>query len=286
MSIPPELQPTKPARVIDLVAAGGIDVSDWGNYARGARYAAANPKYCYNWAFVAPGKQVLLCLWYDELLDVDGRVAQRLNYRQHAANLPRNAAARGAWEKRSLEMDTACSLAYWQGLPVRVVIVAGKMGNVLLNPEDSSTVSRRLLDPVPWSVTSYDLSTGACEVARGAPASETTDQFDSDGQQQAPTYRMVSGEVRLRAAAVRFDVLDRAKGYCELCGQPGFITTSGAAYLETHHIVPLAENGPDKNFNVVALCPNDHRRAHYATDQDELRERLKVLVAAKLAVAK
>lgn len=284
MPIPQELHPTRPARVMDLVAAAGLDTSDWGNYAKGPKYAAANPRYCYNWAFIEPKKQVLLFLWYDELRDVGGQIVQQLNYRQYAAALPQ-AAARGAWAKRSLEMDFACALAYQQALPVRVVIVAGKMGNVVVNPKNSSTVNVRLLDLVSWSVTSYDENTGGCTVTRGSPPVAVTDQFDAATRDECPTYRTVTGEVRIRDAAVRFNVLARAKGYCELCGQPGFLTGSGAAYLETHHIVSLSEDGPDTVQNVIALCPNDHRRAHHGQERVSIRDRLKSLVASKLGLA-
>lgn len=46
----------------------------------------------------------------------------------------------------------------------------------------------------------------------------------------------------------------------------------GRAYLETHHVVPLSEGGADSTSNVVALCPKDHKRAHYAVDRDEIRK--------------
>jgi 5-methylcytosine-specific restriction protein A len=84
---------------------------------------------------------------------------------------------------------------------------------------------------------------------------------------------------------VRFKVLARAKGYCELCGQPGFLTAAGAAYLETHHIVPLSEDGPDTVYNVSALCPNDHRRAHHGQERGSIRDHLKSIVASKLSLA-
>lgn len=53
----------------------------------------------------------------------------------------------------------------------------------------------------------------------------------------------------------------------------------GAVYLETHHIVPLSEGGADSLMNVVALCPNDHRRAHYSLEQLAIRRRLLSMVS-------
>jgi 5-methylcytosine-specific restriction enzyme A len=54
-----------------------------------------------------------------------------------------------------------------------------------------------------------------------------------------------------------------AKGVCQLCDKPApFTNLDGEPYLETHHIFPLAEGGPDTIENVIALCPNCHRKMH------------------------
>jgi hypothetical protein len=55
----------------------------------------------------------------------------------------------------------------------------------------------------------------------------------------------------------------RANGKCEFCGEPGFISTKGTPYLECHHIIALANDGADRMTNVIALCPKDHREAHF-----------------------
>jgi hypothetical protein len=81
--------------------------------------------------------------------------------------------------------------------------------------------------------------------------------------------------VRDRAPAVRERVLQRAAGHCEWCGKLGFKTVSGAVYLETHHVIPLAEDGPDHETNMLALCPDDHRRAHHAHDREDLTDQLR-----------
>ncbi len=66
----------------------------------------------------------------------------------------------------------------------------------------------------------------------------------------------------------------RAKGMCQLCGQPApFNDKAGAPFLETHHIVWLASGGEDSIENTVALCPNCHRMMHVLnveSDQDSL----------------
>jgi hypothetical protein len=48
-----------------------------------------------------------------------------------------------------------------------------------------------------------------------------------------------------RDTKVRDAVLRRAKGKCELCGEPGFLKPDGTRYLESHHIIALAKDGAD-----------------------------------------
>ena len=45
-------------------------------------------------------------------------------------------------------------------------------------------------------------------------------------------------------------------------------------YLETHHIVPLHEGGDDTSENVIALCPNHHREAHYGEKRNDMRNEM------------
>ena len=84
---------------------------------------------------------------------------------------------------------------------------------------------------------------------------------------QSPTRATVGSTVFVRSAGVVAYVLSRAGGVCEACELPGpFPTPSGIQYLEIHHVIRLADGGPDTVQNTVALCPNCHRRAHYASD--------------------
>lgn len=54
-----------------------------------------------------------------------------------------------------------------------------------------------------------------------------------------------------------------ANGLCQLCGLPApFTGHDGQPYLELHHIVPLEEGGSHTTGNLVALCPNCHRKMH------------------------
>lgn len=51
--------------------------------------------------------------------------------------------------------------------------------------------------------------------------------------------------------------------------------------METHHIILLADDGTDRMSNVIALCANDHREAHYGRRADIL-EREMIEVVCKL----
>ena len=64
---------------------------------------------------------------------------------------------------------------------------------------------------------------------------------------------------------VIIDALERAKGICEKCNRkaPFLRDKDNSPYLEIHHKLPLSEGGEDTLDNVVALCPNCHRQAHY-----------------------
>lgn len=73
-----------------------------------------------------------------------------------------------------------------------------------------------------------------------------------------------------RDPAVRAYVLSQAKGLCEYCGNPGFVKPNGESYLEAHHLLALSEDGPDTTENVVALCANHHREAHYGRERATL----------------
>ena len=55
----------------------------------------------------------------------------------------------------------------------------------------------------------------------------------------------------------------RAQGICQLCGKPApFTDCNGVPFLETHHVIWLADGGDDSIENTVALCPNCHRKMH------------------------
>lgn len=78
-------------------------------------------------------------------------------------------------------------------------------------------------------------------------------------------------------------VLHQASGHCDRCAAPApFVDDSGEPFLEVHHVRRLADGGPDRVENAVALCPNCHRQLHYGSnptaDRAALLERVPRLV--------
>lgn len=73
-----------------------------------------------------------------------------------------------------------------------------------------------------------------------------------------------------RDSRVRQAVVARSKGFCEYCGELGFERLDGSHFIEAHHIISLAEQGPDTMANVIALCPNHHRQAHFGRNKQQL----------------
>ena len=61
------------------------------------------------------------------------------------------------------------------------------------------------------------------------------------------------------------EILVRANGYCEECGEraPFQRRKDGSPYLEVHHKIHLSNGGVDTVKNAEALCPNCHRKKHF-----------------------
>jgi 5-methylcytosine-specific restriction endonuclease McrA len=96
----------------------------------------------------------------------------------------------------------------------------------------------------------------------------------SDSERKDRLLKGTPPPKRIEVTAMVFDrnpdvvavVLTRADGICEDCNEPApFIRRSnGTPYLEVHHKQCLADGGEDTVDNAAALCPNCHRKAHYA----------------------
>lgn len=176
-------------------------------------------------------------------------------------------------------IDEALRIALRENLPIRVILLDGEMKDLRLKNAKPSKVKLRALDPELWTILSYDHETGQHTVARGLLDDQFVDQFSIDQiEKGTPRRKETSAFVFERDPEVRRQALLRANGSCQLCRERGFEMPGGAIYLETHHIIPLSEGGADSVENVIALCPNDHRRAHYGVEAAAMREELSKII--------
>ena len=75
---------------------------------------------------------------------------------------------------------------------------------------------------------------------------------------------------RERSQVIAEYTKNRANGICDLCGKEApFKDKNGKPYLESHHVITLANDGPDAIYNTVAICPNCHRRIHVLKSKED-----------------
>ncbi len=112
-------------------------------------------------------------------------------------------------------------------------------------------------------------------VEHGEPENRTAldDLLDRPEGNTAPDRGKVTGYAYKRDQRVRNYVVQRANGKCEYCGQGAFILPDGSGYVEAHHIIALASDGCDTVDNVIGLCPNHHREAHYGVSAQALEQK-------------
>jgi hypothetical protein len=73
-------------------------------------------EYCYEWAFDKPDQFIVLCLWHNEMEEVNSSIIQFKNYRSRSTN-PHPVRVR-----RAERADELITKAYVHGLPIRVII--------------------------------------------------------------------------------------------------------------------------------------------------------------------
>jgi len=65
---------------------------------------------------------------------------------------------------------------------------------------------------------------------------------------------------------------------CEVdsCHSEQFWTDAGDPFIEVHHLIPLAEGGPDTLENTAAVCPTHHRLLHHGKDRTRTANQLTI----------
>lgn len=90
-----------------------------------------------------------------------------------------------------------------------------------------------------------------------------------------PSKVAIEVEIFIRDDEIKTWAKQQANGKCQLCDLPApFEDKYGTPFLEVHHIQHLSEKGPDTTENVVALCPNCHKAAHFSKDKTNIKKQL------------
>ena len=258
-----QLRPSSKPRVMDLLVSLGIDVRDWAKFKGGAGNAAANPKYCYEYSY--DNKDfVVLNLWFSALKVTNGKISVTFNLDKYKA-----LGTSGPQRRRRIKFVRSVIRAAANGLPIHVIIGDHK--------KQGDPVERRLLDPVPWAVVSYDPISGDCVLQRGAEPVDLSDPdeqaniFGFEGEKRSWFKSHRKREARLRRAKIA-EVLALNNGLlsCEVpnCGF-SFVDRYGEigrGFAHVHHKTPLSK-APDKGRNVLlselaVVCPNCHAMIH------------------------
>ncbi|MFX1284514.1 MAG: HNH endonuclease [Promethearchaeota archaeon] len=69
-----------------------------------------------------------------------------------------------------------------------------------------------------------------------------------------------------------FSLLKKKYQNCQICDKRHFIKRNDELYSEVHHIIPYNISHDDSQENILVICPNCHRKLHYA----KLKERRKL----------
>lgn len=92
------------------------------------------------------------------------------------------------------------------------------------------------------------------------------EKFNSLFSSVSPTKRVVVSDEVSRPNAISEFVKQLHNYKCQLCKTPGFRQQNGSLYAEAHHILELHLLIPGTycSDNIVVVCPNCHRKLHYA----------------------
>ena len=145
---------------------------------------------------------------------------------------------------------------------------------VILHTEKGS--AERVLDEAFWSA-DYNHANNELTLTREQYVVYVDQKSTATG-----TVTEVISKTALRSKKLRALAMERSKGKCEHCGSTGFRTAKGEIFAEVHHIEPVSSGGADELFNLIVLCPNDHRRAHFGEDAEALEARFRQIRSVRV----
>lgn len=243
----------------------------------------------YDWSFSNPATNThLINIWHTDMIEENGEIYFIDDSMEWADR--NRASAVTVQLNRASAVTSLILTTYYTKQPVHVAILTGVRKQI--NVRDTSEAHQRELDDVLW-YPHHKEADGRIRVVRGKPQPPDFDpQAELNFQIAAkplpipdpPTKVERKGTATFERDSEVVKVAKRraADGRCELCGTEGFRTAGGEFYLEGHHVIPLNCGGLDDERNVVAICPDDHCRAHYGEDRHVLRDRMIWEVLSKI----
>lgn len=121
------------------------------------------------------------------------------------------------------------------------------------------------------------------EIEDGTPSSLSEEKLFQKAKQSSPSPSdgmtassgSSSGRPYPRSEVVKEFALRTADGVCQGCNEKApFFDEKGEPFLEVHHLHRRSDGGADDPENVIALCPNCHRRRHHGQEGDEFNQDL------------
>lgn len=261
-----EMRPRGKQTVMALLAEAGQDVSYWSRNADGSavKTPAANPNYCYDWAFGSRSEVIVLCVWYESIEQDGSDVVFKANLRKLDEDLSAVAASgsRSAQDRdrarqqatRARAFDNLVKLAFDSLLPVRLILNEGERASEEELGSVSSEVKARELDPELWFVHRYDNRTGQFLMVRSRKPGGDLDGVDtSDHADASEDERQLAAiKVRRGQADFRERLLRAWKSQC-------VVTRSRVAgLLEAAHIKPHADGADYRTANGLLLRADIH----------------------------
>lgn len=243
----------------------------------------------YDWSFSNSATNThLINIWHTDMIEENGEIYFIDDSMEWADR--NRASAVTVQLNRASAVTSLILTTYYTKQPVHVAILTGVRKQI--NVRDTSEAHQRELDDVLW-YPHHREADGRIRVVRGKPQAPDFDpQAELNFQIPAKPLPIPEPPTKVeRKGTATFErdseVVKVAKrravdGCCELCGKEGFRTTGGEFYLEGHHVIPLNCGGLDDERNVVAICPDDHCRAHYGEDRHVLRDRMIWEVLSKI----
>lgn len=203
------LRPRVQHAVRELVAAAGIDVSDWATDRNGVAIKNPNENVyrSFKWSFGGAGEPIALCVWHEEIdwtsnpPTLTGNTKDQqddLNALADKAVTTEVRSRLGIKIRRTRDFQNALYEAHSKRQPVRIILLVGKRTDVDEADTESSKVKFRELDDVPWYVHAFDPYTGAYRVVRGIepPPVMNVDPFTGIKDPALdPTFQVLVGEL-------------------------------------------------------------------------------------------